>query len=180
MNAVARYGVAKHYINNQQMLQAIIAWRAEIEQANIDNPPTPRIPDYLGECFMLIATRLATKPNFYSYTFKGDIVGQALLQCCISAHKFDPTKSSSAFAFFTQVCFNSFLRVLNDESAVAYRKLKLMEKAEREQPSHKRRNSVQEKNAETIARYEARLVRRKKTNDASEERTRWRAKAGEV
>ena len=45
----------KHYVNNADFLAALIKFRDDCEQAKRENKPEPKIPDYIGECFLKIA-----------------------------------------------------------------------------------------------------------------------------
>ena len=49
----------KHYINNADFLNALVAYK----ERKLTNPEEP-IPNYIGECWMKIAEGLSRKPNF--------------------------------------------------------------------------------------------------------------------
>ena len=49
---------------------------------------TPQITEYIGECFILIAERLSTRPNFINYSFRDEMVGDAIENCLIAAKNF--------------------------------------------------------------------------------------------
>ena len=42
---------SEHYVNNKEFLEALIVYRAEVAVAQEAGEPTPRITNYLGECF---------------------------------------------------------------------------------------------------------------------------------
>ena len=42
---------SEHYVNNKEFLEALIVYRAEVAVAQEKGLPTPRITNYLGECF---------------------------------------------------------------------------------------------------------------------------------
>ena len=65
---------SEHYVNNKEFLAAIIDYKQQIVDAEELGKPKPRIPNYIGECFLKIATHLSYKPNFVNYMFKDDIV----------------------------------------------------------------------------------------------------------
>jgi hypothetical protein len=56
----------KHYVNNADFLTALIKYRDDCKAAKENNKPEPKIPDYIGECFLKIAEHLSRKPNFIS------------------------------------------------------------------------------------------------------------------
>ena len=57
-----------HYVDNKKFLQAMIEWREEYNLAEENGKQTPPVTNYIGECFLKIATHLAYKPNFINYT----------------------------------------------------------------------------------------------------------------
>ena len=44
-----------NYINNEDFLVAMIEYKEEIKKAEEKEKETPPVPDYIGECFLLIA-----------------------------------------------------------------------------------------------------------------------------
>jgi len=58
---------SEHYVNNKEFLAALIKLREDREIAEIQGKEKPRIPRYIGECFLKIATHLSFKPNFVNY-----------------------------------------------------------------------------------------------------------------
>ena len=68
----------QHYVDNKLFLAKIIEYRQSIEEARLLEKPNPRIPHYLGECFLKIATHLSYRPNFINYMFKEDMVSDGV------------------------------------------------------------------------------------------------------
>lgn len=56
-----------YYIDNEKFLESLIDHKKNVEHAKLNNLPKPKIPNYIGECFIKIATNLAKRPNFYLY-----------------------------------------------------------------------------------------------------------------
>jgi hypothetical protein len=50
---------SEHYVNNRDFLDAIIEYKKAIAAAEEQGLPKPRITNYLGECFLKIATHLS-------------------------------------------------------------------------------------------------------------------------
>ena len=93
----------EHYVNNKELLQALIVYREQLEESKKNGLPKPRVTNYLGECFFKIATRLSYKPNFVNYMFREDMISDGIENCVEYIHNFDPAKSSNPFAYFTQI-----------------------------------------------------------------------------
>ena len=119
--------VKNEYINNQDFLQALIDYKSKVEESSADNKPKPRIPDYIGECFLKIANNLAKRPNFYNYTYKDEMISDAIENCLMYFENFDPKKSTNPFAYFTQICWYAFVRRIDKEKKQQYIKYKATE-----------------------------------------------------
>ena len=110
---------SSHYINNAEFLRCIKEYK--------NKPKGTIIPNYIGECFMQIAERLAYKPNFINYTYRDEMICDGIENCVQVINNFDPNKSSNPFSFFTQIIFFAFLRRIAKEKKQAYIELKCIE-----------------------------------------------------
>lgn len=117
----------KHYVNNEQFLQEMVAYRKLVNEAQSEKLERPRVPEYIGTCLFKIATHLARKPNFANYTFKEDMVSDGVENCLLYIDNFDPEKSKNPFAYFTQIIYYAFLRRIQKEKKHMYIKYKCME-----------------------------------------------------
>ena len=117
-----------HYVNNKEFLAALIAYRESVELAATRGDPKPQITNYLGECFLKIATHLSFKPNFVNYIFKDDMISDGIENCVQYIHNFDPQKSQNPFAYFTQIIHYAFLRRIQKEKKQLEIKNKILEK----------------------------------------------------
>ena len=118
-----------HYINNKDFLKDMIKYRTAIRKAKRLGQPKPQIPTYVAKCFMMIAENLSHKPNFLSYTFRDEMVADAIENCVMYVDNFDPSKSSNPFAYFTQITYYAFLRRIQKEKKQLYVKYKSTETA---------------------------------------------------
>ena len=124
---------SEHYVNNKEFLAALITHRENIEIAEIQCKEKPRIPRYIGECFLKIATHLSFKPNFVNYMFKEDMISDGIENCVQYIHNFNPEKSQNPFAYFTQIIHYAFLRRIQKEKKQLEIKNKILEKTGYEQ-----------------------------------------------
>jgi hypothetical protein len=104
-----------NFIDNKEFYAAMKAYITEIETAKEQGLPKPRIPRYIGKCFLDIAEHLSTRPNFSNYMYRQDMVMDAVENCVVCCNRFDPTKSSNPFSYFTQVCWYAFIRRIGKE-----------------------------------------------------------------
>ena len=119
---------SEHYVNNKELLEALIVHRTKVAHAKENDLPTPRISNYLGECFLKIATHLSYKPNFVNYMFRDDMISDGIENCVQYIHNFDPNKSSNPFAYFTQIIHYAFLRRIQKEKKQLEIKTKIIER----------------------------------------------------
>jgi len=120
---------SEHYVNNKEFLYAIVQYKADIKEAAELGKPKPRITNYLGSCFLKIATHLSYKPNFVNYMFKDDMVCDGIENCVQYINNFNPEKSSNPFAYFTQIIHYAFLRRIQKEKKQLEIKTKIIEKS---------------------------------------------------
>jgi hypothetical protein len=117
----------RNYIDNEKFLSEMVAYKKDVKQAAKAGEKKPRLPEYVGECFMKIAENLSHKPNFLSYTFRDEMIADAIENCVMYADNFDPAKSSNPFAYFTQIVYYAFLRRIQREKKQLYVKYKSTE-----------------------------------------------------
>jgi len=82
-----------HYVDNKQFLQAMIDWRESCDVAEALEKISPPVTNYIGECFLKIATHLAYRPNFINYTYRDEMVSDGIENCLQYVKNFNPEKS---------------------------------------------------------------------------------------
>ena len=120
---------SEHYVNNKELLEALIVYRSKVAAAKEDGKPKPRITNYLGECFLKIATHLSYKPNFVNYMFREDMICDGIENCVQYIENFNPEKSKNPFAYFTQIIYYAFLRRIQKEKRQLEIKNKILDKS---------------------------------------------------
>ncbi len=120
---------SEHYVNNKEFLEALVIYRQSCFRSKEAGLPKPRITNYLGECFLKIATHLSYKPNFVNYMFRDDMISDGVENCVQYIHNFDPEKSSNPFAYFTQIIHYAFLRRIQREKRQLEIKNKILERS---------------------------------------------------
>ena len=118
-----------HYVNNKELLEAMVVYRKKVAIAKEKGTDPPPISNYLGECFLKIATHLSYKPNFVNYMFKDDMICDGIENCVRYIHNFNPEKSKNPFAYFTQIIYYAFLRRISQEKKQLEIKNKILEKS---------------------------------------------------
>ena len=126
----------EYYVNNKDFLEAITVFKNKVREAEEQEKTRPRIPHYIGDCFLKIATHLSYKPNFVNYTFREDMISDGVENCVQYINNFDPEKSKNPFAYFTQIIYYAFLRRIQKEKRQQDIKQKILEKTGFEHVMH--------------------------------------------
>ena len=116
-----------HYVDNKEFLRAMIEFKEICNNARekeIDRPP---VSNYIGECFLKIATHLSYKPNFINYTYREDMISDGIENCLQYVENFNPEKSNNPFAYFTQIIYYAFLRRIAKEKKQTHVRNKIIE-----------------------------------------------------
>ena len=119
----------QHYVDNKELLAAVIRYKEDVEIAQINNKPKPKVSEYIGGCFLKIATHLSYRPNFINYMYKDDMICDGIENCIQYIDNFDPAKSKNPFAYFTQIVYYAFLRRIAKEKRQLDIKEKILEKS---------------------------------------------------
>ena len=119
----------ENYVNNREFLDALVVYKMQCAEAKEKGKPRPRIPNYIGECFLKIATHLSYKPNFVNYMFRDDMICDGIENCVQYIDNFNPEKSTNPFAYFTQMIYFAFLRRIAKEKKQLEIKSKILERS---------------------------------------------------
>lgn len=119
---------SKHYVNNKQFHQALIEFGELRKKAELENKPRPKISNYIGECFLKIATHLSYKTNFINYMYLDDMISDGIQDCVQRIDSFNYEKYNNPFAYFTQVIYRAFLRRIDKEKKQMRIREKIIEK----------------------------------------------------
>jgi hypothetical protein len=109
-----------HYVNNKQFSQSVVDYVTSVNEAREKMVDEPRITEYIGTCFLKIAEGLSHKPNFSGYTYREEMVMDAVENSIKAIMNYDVKKATrtglpNAFAYFTQITYYAFLRRIAKE-----------------------------------------------------------------
>ena len=120
---------AEHYVNNKEFTQAVAEYNESVKLAESKGKTPPKMTEYIGECIYKIATRLSTRPNFINYTYRDEMICDAIENCIQYIGNFNREKSNNAFAYITQICYYAFLRRIQKEKKQLEIKSKILERS---------------------------------------------------
>jgi len=109
-----------HYVNNKEFSQAVVDYCKELKAARENEETTPIVTDYIASCFLKIAEGLSHKANFVRYTYREEMVMDAVENCLKAIENYNVetatrTGNPNAFAYFTQISWYAFLRRIEKE-----------------------------------------------------------------
>ena len=122
---------AIHYVNNAEFSQAVVDYVTVLQEAKKEERQLPVVPDYIASCFLRIAEGLSHKSNFIRYTYREEMVMDAVENCLKAIENYDisaatRTGKPNAFAYFTQISWYAFLRRIAKEKKQQDIKFKYM------------------------------------------------------
>jgi DNA-directed RNA polymerase specialized sigma24 family protein len=92
-----------HYIQNHDLYNEIVKFKENGVAS-----------ETLGEYLLLIANNLSSKGRFNGYTWRNDMVSEAVLTCIKYLRGYD-TERTNAFAYVTQICKNAMFAYIKTE-----------------------------------------------------------------
>lgn len=118
-----------HYVNNKDFSLAVVEYVKTVQEAERNQEEIPKVTDYIAVSFLRIAEGLSHKANFIRYTYREEMVMDAVENCLKAINNYDieaATRSGNpnAFAYFTQICWYAFLRRIAKEKKQQDIKLK--------------------------------------------------------
>lgn len=120
-----------HYVNNAEFSQAVVQYVTTLNEARNNGHQLPIVPDYIARCFLKIAEGLSHKSNFIRYTYREEMVMDAVENCLKAIENYNleaatRTGKPNAFAYFTQISWYAFLRRIAKEKKQQDVKIKYM------------------------------------------------------
>ena len=109
-----------HYVNNKDFSRAVFDYVKLVEECEASGEEKPKIPNYIAKCFMNIAEGLSHKSNFIGYSYREEMVMDAVENCLKAIYNYNleaatRTGNPNAFAYFTQISWYAFLRRIDKE-----------------------------------------------------------------
>ena len=120
-----------HYVNNADFSHSVVEYVKIAESAKKSNKEVPKVTDYIATCFLKIAEGLSHKANFIRYTYREEMVMDAVENCLKAINNYNleaatRTGKPNAFAYFTQITWFAFLRRISKEKKQQEIKLKYL------------------------------------------------------
>lgn len=120
-----------NYVDKQQMYEDLCEWKKRRDAAVAIGMPIPRITETIGDYIYKTAVHTASRPNFRRYTWKEEMIGDAIEDCLKAVHKFDPDRvgkhgTVNPFGFLSLVVWRAFVTRIKKEKKRAAAELEMM------------------------------------------------------
>ena len=120
-----------HYVNNAEFSQAVVDYVKTVREAREKDEPDPIVTDYIARCFLKIAEGLSHKSNFVRYTYREEMVMDAVENCLNAVGNYNIEAATrkgkpNAFGYFTQISWFAFIRRIKKEKKQQDVKLKFL------------------------------------------------------
>ena len=109
-----------HYVNNADFSMAVVEYVRTANESKEKGVIKPIVTDYIARCFLKIVEGLSHKANFVRYTYREEMVMDAVENCLKAIENYNletatRTGKPNAFAYFTQISWYAFLRRIQKE-----------------------------------------------------------------
>jgi len=106
-----------HYVSNKELLAELLEYKNNCKIALAMGSEKPQINNKIASAITRICTNLSNRDNFIGYSFKDDMIGDAILKCFIKLEKFDEKRGENPFAYFSQIAWNCYINRISREKA---------------------------------------------------------------
>ena len=97
-----------NYLNNDELINDFKNW---------DKEKNPTIPNIIAKKIILICENLARSGRFKGYTWKNDMIDDAILACLKACKNVNLDKSTNIFSYFTMVAWHAFQKSIKENNA---------------------------------------------------------------
>lgn len=115
-----------YYCDNDELYKHTLDYCKRRDEALAKGLPKPSVDDYMGMQIMKIATHMSFRPNFLNYSYRQDMINEAIDSCLKYIDSFDPYRSNKIFAYCSQIVWSSFIRYIKIEKRNSALRGKLM------------------------------------------------------
>ncbi len=113
--------VKANYVDNTKFSEALGRFRVTEQTLRQHEEGS-----YIGECIMKICQNLSLSKNFIGYTFREEMIEDAIENCIRYVRNYDPDFSKYAFSYFSRIAYFAFIRRIKKEQEVQRVKFTVM------------------------------------------------------
>lgn len=118
-----------NYIDKVVFYNELKKHKEVCKQCKKNNQDEPMLPNYIGECFILIANKFSNYPKFINYSYKDEMILDGIEHCMKYWRSFDVDKYDNPFAYFTKIMYHAFVMRIKKENKLLYLKYKIVQQS---------------------------------------------------
>lgn len=115
--SIAKRSKNPYFVNNTDLQAHLLDYHNKLKLSIENGTPEPIPSDTIGKAILLICNNLAKRFNFFAYTYKDEMIDEAVIHCVAAIKKFDPYKYDKPFGYFTRIAWRAFLKIITKEGA---------------------------------------------------------------
>jgi hypothetical protein len=120
----------RNYVDNKTFTLALDEYAVACRKANETNQPEPRMSEYIGACILKMSERLSSTPRFRGYTYREEMIGNAIVAAMKYAKNFDGSRFNNGFAYITQILFSHMVMTIKKEKRNYNTNLEMIQQAQ--------------------------------------------------
>lgn len=118
----------RNYVNNKQFTKALDEYaRRQRKYMEENDGERIKMPDYVAECIVKMSHRLCTTPRFSGYSYKDEMIQNAILAAVKYAHNFDGSRFDNGFAYVTSILFSHMVITIKKEKKLYETKMQMIQ-----------------------------------------------------
>lgn len=103
------------YVDNKRLTKELGEWAKKARHSISTTGDTIKMTEYIAESVSLICINMSYKTSFINYTYKEDMIGDAIENCVRYVKNFDSDKNNNAFGYVSTIAYNAFVRRIKKE-----------------------------------------------------------------
>ena len=122
------------YVDNKKFSAAVIEYGYKRAEAQAAGQELPRASRYIGDCLYRICNGVSMKPNFRFYSYREEMVGDAIENCMKALGNYDSdaaTRSGNpnAHSYFSTIAFYAMVRRIQNEEKQVNIKIEMINRS---------------------------------------------------
>lgn len=105
-----------NYVDNKKLTKELGEWAKKVREQLEAGEKPDKMTDYIAECVFLICNNLSFKSSFINYTYKEEMIGDAIENCVRYLKNFDIEKNDNAFGYVSTIAYYAFVRKIKKEN----------------------------------------------------------------
>lgn len=95
----------RNLVNNEELKEMVRTYQNMCNEAEANGKELPQVPENLGKALLTICISLSQRYNFYNYSWRDEMISDAVIKQITALRKFNCDAGTSCFAYFVQTAW---------------------------------------------------------------------------